>query len=109
MKLISDNTKQICRDLKEALCIAAKGHKQLFIWSVVLWTVRGLFRLCMPIIGAAVVAEIQDNFDTKTMTAMLIFCIILNSSFGYFMDFLDFIFWDWLEPLRLFCHNHLFK
>ena len=109
MKLVSANTKQICRDLKEALCIAAKGHRQLFAWSVVLWMVRGLLRLCMPVIGAAVIAQIQVNFDTKMMTMTLIVCVIVNASFGYFIDFLDFIFWDWLEPLRLFCHNYLFK
>ena len=109
MHFISNETKQIYRDLKEALCIAAKGHGKLFGWSIVEWAIRGILKLSKPIVVSIVIAQIQDSFDTKTLTAVLIFWIVIESSLGYFIDFLDFIFWDWMEPLRLFCHNHLFK
>jgi ABC-type multidrug transport system fused ATPase/permease subunit len=109
MKLISEQTKQVFRDLKSALSIAANSHKQLFGWSVVLWVFWGSLRLVIPVVTSLVVSHIQTSFDTETMTGVLIFWIIINSSLGNINNFFDFIFWDWMEPLRLFCHNHLFK
>ena len=109
MHLISSGTKQVICDLKEALSIAAKGHKKLFGWSAVLWAFRGRTRLSMPIITSIVITQIQGNFNSQTLTGILIFWIIINSFLGYLLDFMDFVFWDWMEPLRLFCHNHLFK
>ena len=109
MQLVSDGTKQIIRDLKEALSIAAKGHKKLFGWSAVLWAFRRLTRLSMPIVTSIVITQIQGRFDSQTLTTILIFWIIINSFLGYLLDFMDFVFWDWMEPLRMFCHNHLFK
>lgn len=109
MQLVSDESKQILKDLKEALSIAAKGHKNMFGWSFILWVFWGILRLCVPVVSAIVITQIQGAFDTKTLTGVLIFWIIINSSLGHFNNFLDFVFWDWMEPLRLFCHNHLFK
>ena len=109
MQLISAGTRQICHDLKEALCIAAKSRKRLFAYSLVVWSVWAGLRLCVPIVVAMVISQIQDGFDTKVMTGVLIFWIVVNSSLSYLINLLDFIFWDWLEPLRLFCQNHLFK
>ena len=109
MQLVSDGTKQIIRDLKEALSIAAKGHKKLFGWSAVLWAFRVLTRLSMPIVTSIVITQIQGRFDSQTLTTILIFWIIINSFLGYLLDFMEFVFWDWMEPLRMFCHNHLFK
>ena len=109
MQLISNESKQIVHDLREALCIATKGHKKLFGWSVVLWIFWGMLRLAAPVAAAIVVTKIQDSFGATTLTGILIFWIIINSSLGNILNFFDFIFWDWMEPLRLFCHNHLFK
>ena len=109
MQLISNESKQIILDLREALCIATKGHKKLFGWSVVLWIFWGMLRLAGPVVAAIVITEIQDSFEATTLTGILIFWIIINSSLGNILNFFDFIFWDWMEPLRLFCHNHLFK
>ena len=109
MQLISNESKQIWHDLKEALRIAAQGHKNMFTWSFVLWVFWGILRLCVPVVSAIVISQIQNSFDTKIMTGVLIFWIIINSSLSHFNNFLDFVFWDWMEPLRLFCHNHLFK
>jgi len=109
MQLISAESKQIILDLKEALSIAVQGHKKLFGWGVALMILRGALRLCIPIVISIVISQIQNSFDTKIMTSVLVFWIILNSFLSHFIDFLEFIFWDWMEPLRLFCHNHLFK
>ena len=109
MQLISNESKQILHDLKEALRIAAQGHKKLFAWSVVLWIFWGLLRLVTPVVSSIVITNIQNSFNTTTLTGILIFWIIINSSLGNILNFFDFIFWDWMEPLRLFCHNQLFK
>ncbi len=109
MQLISNESKQVIKDLKEALSIAAQSHKNMFAWSFVLWVFWGILRLCVPVVSAIVVTQIQDSFDTKILTGVLIFWIIINSSLGHLNNFLDFVFWDWMEPLRLFCHSHLFK
>ena len=108
MKFISDDTKQIYHDLKEALYIAIQGHRKLFAWSVVLLTFRGAIRLLLPVVSAIAIAQIQDQFNAKMLTSVLIFWIIIQAFLGHFVDFLEFIFWDWMEPLRLFCENHLF-
>lgn len=108
MQFISAETKQIWHDLKEALCIAANGHRKLFAWSVVLLVFRGALRLLLPVVTAIVIAKIQGRFDAKTLTSVLIVWIVIDAFLGHFVDFLEFIFWDWMEPLRLFCQNHLF-
>lgn len=109
MQLISNESKQIIKDLKEALSIAARGHKQLFGWGTALVAFRGILRLSLPVVTSIVISKIQGSFDAKTLTGVLIFWIIINAFLGHFIDFLEFIFWDWMEPLRLFCHNYLFK
>ena len=109
MQLISKETKQIFCDLKESVYIVSKGHKKLFVWSVLLWVFRGLLKLSLPVVFALIISQIQANFDTKQMTGILIFWVVTNSFIGLFSEFLGDFLWDWLEPLRLFCHNHLFK
>ena len=107
--MIARETKQIFYDLKEALSFAIKGHKKLFAFSVVLYLFWGCVKLLIPVVAALVVSQIQDAFDTAAMTGVMIFWIFVNSSLGNFNVFLEFIFWDGMEPLRLFCHNHLFQ
>ncbi len=108
MQFISAETRQIWHDLKEALCIAANGHRRLFAWSVVLLVFRGALMLLLPVVTAIVIAQIQGQFDAKMLTTVLIFWIVIDAFLWHFVDFLEFIFWDWMEPLRLFCQNHLF-
>ena len=93
MQLISSETKQIWQDLKESLYIAAKGHQKLFGWSVVLWIFWGGLRLLTPIVASIVITKIQGSFNTTTLTGILIFWIIVNSSLGNTLNFFDFIFW----------------
>ncbi|MBR6231985.1 MAG: ABC transporter ATP-binding protein [Alphaproteobacteria bacterium] len=109
MQLISNESKQIIHDLKEALCIATKGHKKMFGLTVILWVFRGIIKVLCPIVASIVVTKIQGNFDEKTLAGVLIFWLVVNAFLGRFLDFLDYVFWDWMEPLRLFCHNYLFK
>ena len=109
MHLISSETKGILHDLKEALCIAANSHKKLLHWGVFLLVTRATLRLLVPIVSSIVISKIQGHLDTKTLTAIIIFWIIIDGFLANFVDFLELFFWDLLEPLRLFCRNHLLE
>lgn len=109
MHFISSEVRQIWVDLKESLRVAINGHRKLFVWSAVLWSLRGISRICIPIVASVVISKIQEGFGSEVLTGILIFWIIVNSALSHLVDFMDFIFWDWLEPLRLFCNNYLFK
>ena len=81
MPLVSDETKQIYRDLKEALNIAVKSHKGMFAGSILLMGFRFVLKLLVPIVASIVVTKIQGRFDAKTLTGILIFWIIISGCF----------------------------
>ena len=109
LNFIPRKSRQIISDLKESIRLATIGHKKLFYWSFVLWTIRGIGRLMVPIFAAIVISKIQGSLSQKALTGILVFWIFLSCFWEQSIGFLDQLFWDWVEQLRYFCYTHLFN
>ena len=108
LNLFPPKTRQIVQDLKKSIQMATIGHKKLFCWSFLMWTIRGIGRLLVPIIASVIITQIQGRLSQKTLNGILIFWIFFSCFWEQTIGFLDQLFWDWIEQLRHFCYNHLF-
>ena len=107
ISFISDENKQLWRDLISAFRLMTENHKWMFWIMLGLYLIRGLMDLSLPVIGAIVLGKLQLQLNDTQLTISMITWLVLSAiSHPIYFHFSETV-WDIHSSISEFYNNSL--